>query len=58
VIFDNLDGVLVRRTILRMDGAAGPSGLDVSSWKKLCSILLFEGLLILFAMLFLLLPGG
>ena len=37
VIFDNLDGVLVRCTILRMDGAAGPSGLDVTSWKKLCT---------------------
>ena len=37
VIFDNLDGVLVRCTILCMDGAAGPSGLDVSSWKKLCT---------------------
>ena len=36
-IFDNLDGVLVRRTILRMDGAAGPSGMDVASWKKLCT---------------------
>ena len=23
--------------ILRMDGAAGPSGLDVSQWKKICT---------------------
>ena len=37
VIFDNLDGVLVCRTILRMDGAAGPSGLYVTYWKKLCT---------------------
>jgi len=34
---DNLDDTLIRRTILRMDGAAGPSGLDVASWKKLCT---------------------
>ena len=37
VLFDNIDGILIRRTILRMDGAAGPSGLDVASLKKLCT---------------------
>ena len=31
VNFEQIDGVLIRRTIMRMDGAAGPSGLDVSS---------------------------
>ena len=34
-MFEGLDGVLIRHTILRMDGAAGPSGLDVAAWKKL-----------------------
>ena len=37
VIFQQIDGVLIRRTIMSMDGAAGPSGLDVSFWKKMCS---------------------
>ena len=37
VLFDCLDGSLIRRTILRMDGAAGPSGMDVASWRKLCT---------------------
>lgn len=36
-IFDNFDGVIVCRTILYIDGAAGSSGLDVASWKKLCT---------------------
>ena len=37
VNFEQINGVLIRRMILRMDGAAGPSGLDVSSWKRMCS---------------------
>ena len=37
VLFDQLDGSLVRRVVLSMDGAAGPSGLDSSAWKRLCS---------------------
>ena len=31
VVFEGMDGVLIRRTILCMDGAAGPSGLDVAA---------------------------
>jgi len=42
-VFEGLDGVPIRRTILRMDGAAGPSGLDVAAWKKLCTS--FQGAL-------------
>ena len=53
VIFDSLDEVLVRRTILRMDGAAGPFGLDGRS----CALVLMM-LLILSVVLFLLLLGG
>ena len=37
VVFEGPDRVLIRLTILRMDGAAGPSGLDVAAWKKLCT---------------------
>lgn len=32
-----MNGELIRDTILRMDGAAGPSGLDATSWKRLCT---------------------
>ena len=35
VLFDRLDGSLICHTILRMDGAAGPSGMDVAPWRKL-----------------------
>lgn len=37
VIFDRVDGELVRRVTLKMDGAAGPSGLDAADWKRLCT---------------------
>ena len=28
VLFDQIDGTLIRSTVQKMDGAAGPSGLD------------------------------
>lgn len=37
VFFNRMDGDLIHRTVFKMAGAAGPSGLDVSCWKKLCS---------------------
>ena len=37
VNFEQINGVLIRRMILGMDGVAGPSGLDVLSWKRMCS---------------------
>ena len=37
VLFDKIDGQLIRSTALRMDGAAGPSGLDAAAWKRLCT---------------------
>ena len=39
VLFETIDGPLIRRTILRMDGAAGPSGLYrcCCLWKRLCT---------------------
>ena len=37
ILFDRLDGQLIRSTALRMDGAAGPSGLDAAAWKRLCT---------------------
>ncbi len=35
--FHQINGGLIRFMILRMDGAAGPSGMDVSHWKKICT---------------------
>ena len=37
VHFDRIDGPLIRDTVLRMDGAAGPSGIDAAGWKRLCT---------------------
>ena len=37
VLFDGIDGQLIHKTVLKMDGAAGPSGLDAAAWKRLCS---------------------
>ena len=37
ILFDKIDGQLIRSTVLRMDGAAGPSGLDAAAWKRLCT---------------------
>ena len=37
VFFDQLDGLLVRRTVLTLNGAAGPSGLDAACWKRICT---------------------
>ena len=41
VLFEKIDAPLIRHTILRMDGAAGPgpSGLDAAAWKRLCTSL-------------------
>ena len=35
--FERLDGQLIRRIALRMSGSAGPSGLDASAWKRICT---------------------
>lgn len=37
IIFEQIDGKLIHDVVLRMDGAAGSSGLDASSWKRVCS---------------------
>lgn len=33
IIFEQIDGQLIHNTVLKMDGAAGPSGLDAAAWK-------------------------
>ena len=37
VVFDSIDARLIRSTALRTSGAAGPSGLDAHSWRRLCT---------------------
>ena len=37
IIFEWIDGQLVCSMVLKMDGVAGPSGLDVAAWKRLCT---------------------
>ena len=37
VLFEEVNGQMIRDTVLKMDGAAGPSGLDAASWKRLCT---------------------
>ena len=37
VIFEALDGALIRNAALRTRGAAGPSGLDAFGWRRLCN---------------------
>ena len=36
-MFEVIDGQLIRNTLLKMDGAAGPSGLDAAAWKRMCA---------------------
>ena len=37
VMFDAIDGTLIRSMVLRTSGSAGPSGLDSSGWRRMCS---------------------
>ena len=37
ILFEKIDGPLIRSMVLKMDGAAGPSGLDTAIWKRLCT---------------------
>ena len=37
ILFDQLDGQLIRETALKTERAAGPSGLDTAGWKRLCT---------------------
>lgn len=37
IIFDNITAETIRSAVLHTQGAAGPSGLDALSWKRLCT---------------------
>ena len=36
VLFDQLDGEAICTAALRIEGAAGPSGVDANGWRRLC----------------------
>ena len=37
VLFESLDGPVIRSAAMRTRGAAGPSGLDAQNWRRLCT---------------------
>ena len=37
VIFEHITGSLIRKMVLRTEGAAGPSGMDAQGWRRLCT---------------------
>ena len=37
ILFEKIDGQLIRSMALRTDGSAGPSGMDAAAWKRLCT---------------------
>ena len=37
VIFAGLDGVVIRDSYLKIDGAAGPSGIEAAGWRRMCT---------------------
>ena len=38
VIFECLDGPMIRSIALHSQGSAGPSGLDAANWKRMCTM--------------------
>ena len=37
IIFESFTPELIRSTVLKINGSAGPSGLDAADWKRLCT---------------------
>ena len=37
ILFDQINDDLIRKTVLKTGGTAGPSGLDASAWKRMCT---------------------
>ena len=37
IVFEKIDGTLIREMALKCTGTAGPSGLDASDWRHLCT---------------------
>ena len=37
IIFERIDGEAIRRAALHTEGTAGPSGIDVAGWRRMCT---------------------
>ena len=37
VLFERIDGDLIRSTALKVQGSAGPSGMDATGWRRICT---------------------
>ena len=37
VLFERIDGDLIRSTALKVQGSAGPSGMDAAGWRRMCT---------------------
>ena len=37
VLFERIDGNLIRSTALKVQGSAGPSGMDAAGWRHMCT---------------------
>ena len=37
VLFERIDGDLIRSTALKVQGSAGPSGMDAAGWRRICT---------------------
>ena len=37
ILYEKINGQLIHKIAPKMEGAAGPSGLDAAAWKRLCS---------------------
>ena len=37
MLFEDIDDKLIHKAVPKMDGAAGPSGMDFTAWKRICS---------------------
>ena len=37
VLFESIDAAMIRSAALQVGGAAGPSGHDALSWRRLCT---------------------
>ena len=36
VLFDEIDGLSILRSVLNTEGGAGPSGVDACLWRRMC----------------------
>ena len=37
VLYERLDGMMIRLAALQTEGSAGPSGVDAHDWRRMCT---------------------